>query len=177
MQEELSRTEEDLINAQQENTYLAERLQEMEDDAQAQQDEPISVEDSALADMEAALAEQRAADKPEPPVAITPGGESQPWYSGYAILIGGFAIALILLIIWGLRSWSAAKFAQEFAETEEEHTEAVQALDEETPAEGEAAADGRLGDGVHLERRLHDDRFRLRGVPETGDRRGQDALV
>ena len=95
MQEELSRTEEDLINAQQENTYLAERLQEMEDDAQAQQDEPISVEDSALADMEAALAEQRAADKPEPPVAITPGGESQPWYSGYAILIGGVAIALI----------------------------------------------------------------------------------
>jgi len=34
LQEELSRTEEELVNARQENTYLADRIKELEDEAE-----------------------------------------------------------------------------------------------------------------------------------------------
>ena len=137
IQEELSRTEEELINAQQENTYLTERLLEMEDDVNTQQEESIAVEDSTLADLESALAEERVSEEPEAPVAITPGGESQPWYAGYAILIGVGIIIAIILIIWVLRRRSAARFDKEYAQTEEEHDQEQQTEDHPTMGGGE----------------------------------------
>jgi FimV-like protein len=57
--------------------------------------------------METSLADQRASDEPEPPVALTPGGEEEPWYAGSTIWLVGIAVVLISLIIWGLRRRSA----------------------------------------------------------------------
>ena len=107
LMEELSRTEEELVNAQQENTYLTQRIQELETQVVAQTEKPVGIEDTDLANMESSLAQDRASDKPEPPVALTPGGEDQPWYAGKTALIGGIAIALIALIVWGLRRRNA----------------------------------------------------------------------
>jgi len=103
LKEELSRTEEELVNARQENTYLADRIQELEAEARLREEEAVAVTDSGLASMESKLAQDRAAGQPEPPLAITPGGEKQAWYAGKTALIGGVAIVVIALIVWGLR--------------------------------------------------------------------------
>ncbi len=55
MQEELSRTEEELVNARQENTYLADRIKELEDEARAREAQAATVQDSDLANMESSL--------------------------------------------------------------------------------------------------------------------------
>ena len=107
IEEELARTEEDLVNARQENEYLSDRIKELEEQVSTQQDIPVEVEDSDLAGMETSLADQRASDEPEPPVALTPGGEEEPWYAGSTIWLVGIAVVLISLIIWGLRRRSA----------------------------------------------------------------------
>jgi pilus assembly protein FimV len=125
IKEELSRTEEELVNVQQENVYLNERIEELE--ADAQEDTTVAVEDSDLAKMESTLEEKRASDEPEPPVAITPGGETQAWYAGKTALIGGLAIVLIAIIVWGLRRRSTGQLGAE-------HAEAVQTIADE--AEG-----------------------------------------
>jgi FimV-like protein len=107
LQEELSRTEEELVNARQENAYLTERIEELETDASAREEQSLAIQDSELANVESKLAQERAADQPEPPLAITPGGEKQAWYAGKTPLIGGVALALIALIVWGLRRRSS----------------------------------------------------------------------
>ena len=127
LQQELSRTEEELANAQQENTYLQERIQELEE-RQTQQEKAIEVTDPGLAVVASSLAEKRAEDKPEPPIAITPGGEQQPWYRGGAGWIAGIALVLIGFIIWLLRRKRASRQAASLAE---EKSEAVQKVTEE----------------------------------------------
>ncbi len=107
LQEDLSRTEEELANARQENTYLTERIKELEAEAAAREEQAVNVEDSNLANMESKLAKDRASDQPEPPLAITPGGEKQAWYAGKTPLILGIAIVLIALITWALRRRSS----------------------------------------------------------------------
>ena len=103
LQKELSRTEEELVNARQENTYLSERIMELEAEAMAREQESLTVEDSSLANLESQLAEDRTSDQAEPPIAITPGGEKQPWYAGKTPLIGAGAVILIALIVWLMR--------------------------------------------------------------------------
>lgn len=125
LQEDLLRSEEELVNAQQENTYLQQRIAELE---VAQQEQSLQVEDSDLANMETSLAEKRAEDKPEPPVAVTPGGEKQAWYAGETGWLAGIGLAVILLVIWGLRR-RAAK--QDESERSEEGKAAVKAVKEE----------------------------------------------
>ena len=107
LQAELSRTEEELLNARQENTYLAERIRELEAEAAAREEQAVKVEDSSLANMESKLAQDRAADRPEQPLAITPGGEKQAWYAGKTPLLLVVAIVLIALITWVLRRRNA----------------------------------------------------------------------
>ncbi len=107
LQEELSRTEEELLNARQENTYLAERIKELEAEAAARAEQAVKIEDSSLANMESKLAEERAADQPEAPLAITPDGEKQAWYAGKTPLLLVIAIVLIALSAWLLQRRSA----------------------------------------------------------------------
>jgi len=125
VQEELTRTEEELANAQQENIYLQDQIDELE--AQ-QQEKALEITDPGLAGVESSLAEKRAEDKPEPPVALTPGGEEQPWYAGGSAWIVGIALVLIAFTIWLLRRRSAGQAEVQRAE---EKSEAVQAVTEE----------------------------------------------
>jgi len=125
LQEELSRTEEELVNARQENTYLAERIKELEAAATAREEQVIAVEDSSLASMESKLAQDRAAGQPEAPLAITPGGEKQAWYAGKTPLVVLVAAFLIALIVWGLRRRGAGLLQAQMASEE-------QAIDDDT---------------------------------------------
>jgi pilus assembly protein FimV len=125
IQEDLLRSEEELVNAQQENTYLKQRIAELET---AQQEQSLEVADSDLANLQESLARERAEDKPEPPVAVTPGGEQQPWYAGTTGWLLGIAIAVILSIIGVLR-WRGKEQAE--SERAEEDKAAVQAVKEE----------------------------------------------
>ncbi len=109
IREELSRTEEELVNVKQENAYLEQRIQELEAQVAEQQSQVMGVEDSGLAAMESKLAEDRASGQPEPELAITPGGEAQPWYAGITPLIIGGAVVFIALIVWALRRRSAGQ--------------------------------------------------------------------
>ena len=104
LQEKLTRAEEDLINAELENSYLKDRIAALEEEAAAAEDaQKALLEDAALAAMESAMAEQQASDEPEAPVAITPGGEQQPWYAGVTIWLIAGLVFLVLLVVWFLR--------------------------------------------------------------------------
>lgn len=119
LREELSRTEEELVNARQENTYLTERIKELEAEALAREEQAATIEDPDLANLETSLAEERAKDQAEPPLAITPGGEEQAWYAGKTPLILGAALVLIALFAWLLRRRSSGiAELQETAETQ-----------------------------------------------------------
>ena len=101
LQEKLTRAEEDLINAELENSYLKDRITELEREAEVAKS--VQVQDATLANMEQAMADKQASDEPEPPVALTPGGEQQPWYAGATIWLLAAVLFLILLVVWFLR--------------------------------------------------------------------------
>jgi len=98
------------------------------------------VEDSSLANMESKLAEERKSDQPEPPVAITPGGEKQPWYGGMTPLLIIIAVILIALVTWVLRRRSAPSsipYEEAVARAEAEEAAAASAKVTKPDAEGE----------------------------------------
>jgi len=113
--EELVLTEEELANAQQENTYLKDRIQELEAQQRAQQEKVLEVEDAGLASVESKLAGKRAEDKPEAPIVVTPANKDHPWYSGSTGWIIAIALLLVALIIWLLRGRAA-----DFTKTEQD---------------------------------------------------------
>lgn len=126
LQEKLSRTEEDLVNAELENSYLKDRITALETEAEAAKS--IQLQDADLANMENRQAEKLANGEPEPAIALTPGGEAQPWYAGATIWILAAILFLILLIVWFLRNRSrqASTHQQEF-----ENQATVQAVADE----------------------------------------------
>ncbi len=115
--EELVLTEEELANARQENTYLKDRIQELEAQQRAQQEKVLEVEDAGLASVESKLAGKRAEDKPEAPIVVTPASKDHPWYSGSTGWIVAIALLLVALIIWLLRGRAA-----DFTKTEQDET-------------------------------------------------------
>jgi FimV-like protein len=119
IREELSRTEEELLNAKQENTYLTQRIEELEAEVAAKTEKPAGVEDSDLAQLESELEQKRLAGQPEADIAITPGGEKQAWYAGNTGWIAGIAVVLIALIVWALRRRGGATIVAEHVETVE----------------------------------------------------------
>jgi pilus assembly protein FimV len=126
MQEKLSRTEEDLINAELENNYLKDRIAELEQAAEEAGN--LQVQDADLANMANTLADKLATDEPEPAIALTPGGENEPWYAGATIWILAAILFVILLIIWFLRRRSLQQSANQ---QELENQATVQAVAEE----------------------------------------------
>jgi len=129
LEEDLARTEEELLNAKQENTYLSERIKALEAEAAEREKPAAEVEDSSLANMESKLAEERESGQPAPPVAITPGGEKQAWYAGKTPLLIGIAVVLIALVTWVLRRRSAgASYSYDEAVAQAEAEEAKHAI-------------------------------------------------
>lgn len=126
LQEKLARAEEDLVNAELENNYLKARISELE--TVAEDGRSVQLQDADLANMENKLAERPAKDEPGPALALTPGGEEQPWYAGVTIWILAAMLFLILLIVWFLRKRGRQKSA---SEQEIENQATVQAVAEE----------------------------------------------
>jgi len=92
LREDLARTEEDLITQQQQNEYLAERIQELE--AQLESAGKDSVNDTDLANMESRLREERLAE------AAADKKTNAPWYSRFSAWLIGLLILAAALGGW-----------------------------------------------------------------------------
>jgi pilus assembly protein FimV len=107
VEEVLARTEEELANAQQENAYLNERIQELEAQV-AITNAAGTVVDDDLAEMEESLREKRIANEDEEPVVPALTRKAGPWYADSAWWIGGLLLLLIVAIVWFLRRFGGS---------------------------------------------------------------------
>ncbi len=106
LRESLARTEEELINQQQQNEYLEERIRELE--SQLDTAEQPGVDDADAANMQERLREQREAAAQA--AAQAADGQS-PWYARFSTwLIGILALVVIAVVGWLFR-----RRGQEFA--------------------------------------------------------------
>jgi FimV-like protein len=137
VREELARTEEALISAQQENTYLQERISELE----AQLAETAGVSEGTVADeelsnledrlqaerlAEAAATEEEETDSRIPSVTTTSSGEEDaPWYSGPMTWI-----IMVIIVIAAVIGWifNRRRNGEQFATDSGESTVAASGL-------------------------------------------------
>jgi pilus assembly protein FimV len=108
LRENLARTEEELINQQQQNTYLEERIQELEAELEAANQ--AQVPDPDLASMEDRLREQRVAE-------AQAAERSEPWYSHLSVWLVGLLVMIAAFAGW-LISRRGRASAQEAAAEE-----------------------------------------------------------
>jgi len=157
LREDLALKEEELVTQQQQNEYMAERIEELEAELEAARQ--ATVADADLANMQDRLSEQRVAEQ-----AATPAKSSkEPWYSKYA----GWLIGLLVVVAGGIgwimsrRSDSdeiisvAAGDEEQIREIKDEAEEVLRVLEDsdeaavaETVAEDEAEAE----EGVSAEK-------------------------
>jgi pilus assembly protein FimV len=131
LRESLARTEEELINQQQQNAYLEERIRELE--SRLQDVEESAVDDVDLASMEERLREQREA-APE---------VDEPWYARATIWVIGLIVLVAGLFGWWLsRRGRAVEYQSVSTEPSEslqdlrgEAEDVLRTLGEENPAE------------------------------------------
>lgn len=138
LRENLARTEEELINQQQQNSYLEERIRELESELESA-DEGL-VADADLANMEDRLRDERQA-------AASRQESDGPWYSRLSIWLVG-----LLVLVAGLAGWLLSRRGQSAAagvdsasplrgiKTEAE--DVLRVLAEDTKPQPEAAAAG-----------------------------------
>jgi len=99
LREELSRKEEELINQQQQNDYLEQRLQELEE--QLAESRAATVEDKNLASMEERLREERLSDAQTAAPKIEPSpAPEEPWYSRFSFWLWGLLILVVVVAGW-----------------------------------------------------------------------------
>jgi pilus assembly protein FimV len=99
LREELSRKEEELINQQQQNEYLEQRLQELE--AQLEESREGTVDDQNLASMEERLREERLSDaKPDAPKVVSSPKPDEPWYSRFSLWLLGLLVLVVVIVVW-----------------------------------------------------------------------------
>jgi FimV-like protein len=99
LREELSRKEEELINQQQQNEYLEQRLAELED--QLEESRKGTVEDRNLAGMEERLREERLSDaKSDAPKVVSSPKPDEPWYSRFWLWLLGLLILVVVIVGW-----------------------------------------------------------------------------
>ena len=119
LREELARREEELINQQQQNAYLEQRLKELE----SQVAEAEAVEDKNLASMEERLRQERLAKE----------AEEKPWYGGLTLLWVGLLIIVVALAGWLLSRRGGSFEADDTSETlrgiQDEAEEVLKVLD------------------------------------------------
>jgi pilus assembly protein FimV len=106
LEEVLARTEEELANAQQENTYLNNRIQELEQQIAAASGEGL-VADSAMAGLESGLRENRL--DPGEPAQPTAGSDDTAWYQGAAGWLAGLLVLAVGVAVWLLRRSGASQ--------------------------------------------------------------------
>jgi pilus assembly protein FimV len=93
LRENLARTEEELINQQQQNAYLEERIRELE--SQLESADETGVADADMANMEARLQEQRQAEARARAEAA-----EQPWYSRLWVWLIGLVVVAAAVAGW-----------------------------------------------------------------------------
>lgn len=100
LREELSRKEEELINQQKQNTYLKQRLQELE--SQLTESREATVGDQNLASMEERLRQERLGDpqKTAVPKVVSSPPQETPWYNRLPIWLLGLLILIVVLLGW-----------------------------------------------------------------------------
>jgi FimV-like protein len=99
LREELSRKEEDLINQQQQNAYLEQRLEELE--SQLAESREGAVEDKSLANMEERLRQERLSDtQASVPKVVTPPKQDEPWYMRFAFWLLGLLVFAAAVAGW-----------------------------------------------------------------------------
>jgi pilus assembly protein FimV len=99
LREELSRKEEELINQQQQNEYLEQRLAELED--QLEESRKGTVEDKNLASMEERLREERLSDaKSDAPKVVSSPKPDEPWYSRFWLWLLGLLVLVVVIVGW-----------------------------------------------------------------------------
>ena len=99
LREELSRKEEELINQQQQNDYLEQRLQELE--SQLAESREGTVEDKNLASMEERLREERLSDaQTAAPKVVSSPTRKEPWYSRFSLWLLGLLVLVAVVAGW-----------------------------------------------------------------------------
>ena len=139
LREELSRKEEELINQQQQNAYLEQRLSELE--SQLEESKQGTVDEATLAGMEERLREERLADAQAAAAqAATPAPQQEPWYSRFWIWLVGVLVLVIAFVGWLMSrsSGSGDDAADSLAELKDEAEDVLRVLDSEPVAEAEA---------------------------------------
>jgi pilus assembly protein FimV len=99
LREELSRKEEELINQQQQNEYLEQRLAELEE--QLEESRAGTVEDKNLASMEERLREERLRDaQSDVPKVVSSPKPDEPWYSRFSLWLLGLLVLVVVIVAW-----------------------------------------------------------------------------
>ncbi|NNJ80531.1 MAG: hypothetical protein HKP19_14880 [Xanthomonadales bacterium] len=130
LRENLARAEEDLINQQQQNEYLQERIRELE--AQLEEAGENSVADPELAAMEQRLREQRQASQSD--------GATAPWYARVGVWLLGLLILAAAAAGWLLSRRSSADAEEEALQgIKDEAEEVLRVLEEDETADAPAA--------------------------------------
>jgi pilus assembly protein FimV len=100
LREELSRKEEELINQQQQNEYLEQRLQELEN--QLAQSREGTVKDENLASMEERLRAERLSDEQAavPQIVSAPQSQDEPWYKRFSLWLLSVLVLVAVAAGW-----------------------------------------------------------------------------
>ncbi|NNK33413.1 MAG: tetratricopeptide repeat protein, partial [Xanthomonadales bacterium] len=129
LRENLARTEEELVNQQQQNAYLEERIQELE--RQLQETQQGSVEDADMASMEERLRQERRAE-----VEI-----AKPWYSRFGYWLLGLLVLAAAAVGWVIsRRGAAAAEEEALSDIKDEAEEVLRVLGDEPAAAPPAEA-------------------------------------
>ena len=125
LRENLARAEEDLINQQQQNEYLQERIRELE--AQLEEAEKDSVADPEMAAMEQRLRQQRQASQTDEATA--------PWYARVGVWALGLLILAAAAAGWLFSRRSSADAEEEALQgIKDEAEEVLRVLEEDETA-------------------------------------------
>jgi pilus assembly protein FimV len=135
LRENLARTEEELINQQQQNTYLEERIQELEAELEAAN--KAQVPDPDLANMEDRLREQRVAQAQAKE-------RREPWYSHLSVWLVGLLVMLAAFAGWllsrrGRASAQEAAAEESLRSIQNEAEDVLRVLADEPEADAEGA--------------------------------------
>jgi pilus assembly protein FimV len=116
-----ARTEEELVNAQQENAYLNERIRELEQQVQEAK-AAVVVADQDMAAMQAQMRENRQTGADS---------EAEAWYSGKTLWLGGLAILVVLFLIGLARRGRGDHSVSVLGDGDNAGADTVQAIREE----------------------------------------------
>ena len=139
LREELARTEEELIAQQQQNEYLADRIQELESQLVAAEEDKVA--DADLANMEERLRQERLARE-----AAERSAAQQPWYRSFWIWLIGLLVVAAAAIGWFMsrrggteEALLAAGEEEKIREIKDEAEEVLRVLDDAEDADDEEA--------------------------------------